>query len=370
MNTKKTNSYYRLLIGLFITVILIFTVGIVADGWQNTDSVIPEDENNGDGADDDSANADKNTETEKNEEASTPEEQTPTYIDPITGLETTEQLYGKRHMAFIFDSNSPLYGISSASLIIEMPVEEGRTRLLALINDYKGLGKIGSLASNRDYISRVIRYFSVTGIYSGKDGEIFDDNDAIDLSTLSGFTYTEYNSFIYTNGNLLEGASSSVGTQLSSATVTPPYRFGEYGSEKLIHAGIASRIILPFSDSESTELTYSESMEGYTLSKGGNLKTDLLTNEILSFDNCIVLFADSVTYETENGSSFTLMTENCGKGYYFTGGTYTAITYNNEDGCLKFMLDGEILAINRGTTYIGYLKSSSYNAFTDSLLNN
>jgi hypothetical protein len=81
-----------------------------------------------------------------------------------------------------------------------------------------------------------------------------------------------------------------------------------------------------------------------------------------------VLFADTVTYENESGAQITFNTVGHGKGFYFTGGTYSEITYAATDkGMHLYDSNGEILTVNRGKTYIGYMKSSALEGFKESL---
>lgn len=373
MNTKKTNGYSRLLVIFLVSVILIFAVGIVADGWQQSDPESPTDESNGESANNNSDKADENkdpsgVDTEEQE----PEVYIPKYIDPLTGIETTEILSTKRHSAFIFDSSSPLYGISSAAMLIEVPIENGETRLIAFINDHKDLGKIGSLSGARDYIAKVASYFCDAVVCFGKEYNDTQTNNlsVIDLSTLKGAHYTEYNTFSYTNGSLLLNAFHSVNYSDSYLnTKTLPYVFPDYTADKILFEKKASSVILPYSDITSTELIYSEIDGKYTFVKGGSIRPDLLNSEVCKYDNCIVLFSDTVTYETEDGNSMQLITTGSGKGYYFTEGTYVEITYYvNDGGDLSFNnKNGEKLTINRGKTYIGYLKSSVYKSFSESI---
>ncbi len=373
MNKQKANGYAKLLVFFLVAVILIFAVGLVADGWQKSDAESVSEENNDKTAEGDSEKVDDNKDPTQDttEEDKEPEVYVPIYFDRLSGLETTEILALKRHTAFIFDSSSPLYGISSAVMLIEIPVENGQTRLIAYINDYNTLGKIGSLTATRDYISAVGEYFGGSVLCFGKDSltSTGTNSHIFDLSNTTGFYYTEYNIFTYTNGNLLLGALAGGGTGSASPSFTLPYSHVEYGKESIRFSKSASSIILPYSELGASELKYSVQDKKYTYIKGGNVKNDLLNSNICKYDNCIVLFSDTVTYETESGTEMELKTGSSGKGYYFTEGTYTEITYSVDNNGVMSLLGstGEKLTVNRGKTYIGYLKSSSYKSFTESL---
>ncbi len=107
-------------------------------------------------------------EESKDEEPSTEEEVVPegpaTIIDRevvdgqkqsyLTGEWKDEAIVNRRSMAVMMPNNKkslPQYGISQASIIYEAPVEGRITRLMAIIEDYDDLDRIGPVRSSRDY---------------------------------------------------------------------------------------------------------------------------------------------------------------------------------------------------------------------------
>ena len=115
---------------------------------------------------------------------------------------------------------------------------------------------------------------------------------------------------------------------------------------------------------------YNDTNKKYTFLKNGSVKCDLLNSEVCYFDNCFVLFSDSVTYENESGTKFELQTQKGGKGFYFTEGSYAEISYlvDDKEGMRFFDSEGNQLMINRGKSYIGIIKSSMYETIKNSLL--
>jgi hypothetical protein len=287
MNIKKANGYVKLLVVFLVAIILIFAVGIVADGWQQNVTDTPSD-NNGESADSDSGKADENKdpENEAQKDETTSDTVIPKYFNYLTGTQTDEALYLKRHKAFIFDSASPLYGISYSDVLIELPIEDGNTRFVSFINDYRGLGKIGALTASRDYISRVAQFFGGIIVSMGEDSSINNNTqnaykEAIDLSEHKAHFYTEYNIFNYTNGSLFEGAVLSCGFQDNRKNdSTLPYVFADYESEKITLKNQVGSVKLQFSEKHSTELYFSSIENKYSLLKNGAVKTALLNSQI------------------------------------------------------------------------------------------
>jgi len=379
MNNRKTNGYGKLLVFFVVVIILLFSFGLVADGWQkdtdktmqniNDKVVLPSDKVDQNTKPDDEK--EDNTEKAPTENTDKPENTDPVYIDPLTGKITTKELYEKRPMAFIFDPSSPLYGASCADILVEFPTENGKSRFLNLISDERQLGKIGAISQGRDYISAVAKAFGSVLVSYGMDSSTASGNitvgcEELDLTKEGGYHYTEYTELVYTNGRLISsGLYNSNISSKRDPSLKSPFKFSD--TEISFEEKISSeRIVLSFSEGSTSELTYSELDKKFTLSKGGVAKYDMLNNEILCFDNVFILFCDSLTYETKDSTEIVLNTVGEGFGIYASCGSYTKIKWKlGDNGELSlFRSDGEELLINQGKSYIGYMKSSKISDLT------
>lgn len=362
MNTEKAGNYGRIIAFVLVATILIGIFGFAAEGWQSME------QNESDNGKIDSGNdeTDENNDGTENNPDVPEGPYIPDYVNLLTGLETTEELARLRPICFVMNTTSPLYGISGAELTVELPTEDGTTRLLSFTSNSRELGKIGSLAPTRGYISNIAKYFGAILVSAGSDDTVeYDRQDVssshFDLGAYSGYHYTEYTHFVYTNGALVNAgiANANIGTAVNTRQ-TLPYLFPDFGSERIFGTLSARNVILPFSSSSETELYYSDTDGKYTLSKGGVTKTDMLTDEAVTYDNVFVLFADTVTYENASGSEMVMNTATCGTGYYVTGGTAMNIRWEaGAGGAMVFYNEaGERLTVNRGNSYIGFIKSS------------
>ena len=80
--------------------------------------------------------------------------ETNSYINPLTGLKSTKDIAEKRPVAIMINNlkeSLPQEGISNADIVYEILEEGGITRLMCIYNDYKDIPKIGSIRSTRDY---------------------------------------------------------------------------------------------------------------------------------------------------------------------------------------------------------------------------
>ena len=361
MNNQKTNSYGKLLVFFLVAVILILSFGFVADGWQPNTS-----KNENSGNTDGSNGFFQNGEVDNNkfQDGNTT---IPEHVSPITGLETDELLSARAPLAISMSTSSALYGISAADMLIEFPIENGDTRFLLISSNYEELGKIGSISPTRAYISTISKAFGAILVSDGEDDRKSYPSAAasalrFDLSLIPGYHYTEYNQFAYTNGDLLYCGISNSGLLQAEITTALPYSFAAFGEETSGDIS-ATSVSLPYSQGKETELIYSQADGTYTVAKSGTALHDMLNDKTPKFKNAFILFADTTTYETQDGTHLVMNSLGSGAGYYVTLGTATPITWTVAENGQMNMYDasGKVLTVNRGTTYVGFFKSSYIN---------
>lgn len=89
----------------------------------------------------------------------------------LTG-QMVEERIGYRRPAAVMMSNDkearPQYGINRAGVVYEAPVEGGMNRYMALIEDYEGLERIGSVRSCRTYYTYFAREFDAVYVHFGQ----------------------------------------------------------------------------------------------------------------------------------------------------------------------------------------------------------
>lgn len=364
MNTKKNGNLAKLVAFFLIVIVLIAAIAFSASGWQGDDQTQPDSGKSDEDNNSSNGNTDENT--DGNQETPTlPEKpETPVYKHYITGLEISEEESLIKPICIVYDTNAPMYGTSSAFMCVELPTENGATRLLGFTADHTTLGKIGSIAPTRKYISNIAKYFGAVIASDGNDDSFgysgFEPSDGfIDFSLHNGFHYEEFERYAYTNADLISAyiKNKNIST-IRSDEVSVPYKFAE--SDFANGSLSAGTVMITFDKSSTTELTYNSASDKYTLKKNAVALTDRLNDKALSYDNVFVLFADSVTHETADATELILDTVSGGCGYYANGGKAQTITWAvSEDGSLVFFDEsGARLAIAPGTSYISFVKSS------------
>lgn len=366
MNILKTSSPIRLIAFFLVAIMLICTFGFAVDGWSFKEKSNDKTSGTASGNTQKPGNSQGDNSGEEKEPADTePEIYIPKYTSYITGLEVSEALSKRRPIAVVMNSDSAVYSIAASDLLAEFPVEDGSTRLMALISDFSSAGKIGAILPTRSYISNLACYFGAITLSYGIDDSVFYDScdfssSHFDLTQYSGYHYSEFSQYQYTNSDLLLAGLKNANLSTLRIEKELPYLFNEFGKGPINANTKAQSISIVYSDSSSTELLYSADTSKYTLYKNGECKKDLLRGESIDFTNCLVLFANSITYENFDGEQMVMNTVGQGVGYYFTSGTATSITWSADaDGNMTFFDEsGEKLTVNRGNTYISFVKSS------------
>ena len=358
MDSRKNGNLAKLVAFFLIVTVLVMAIAFSASGWQGDDSVKPDSGNAPTGGE-----ADENT--DGNDTQTNTEPTAPAYTHYISGLGIDESESLLAPLCILYDTEAPMYGISSAFLTVELPIEGGKTRLLAFTNKATNIGKIGALAPTRKYISNVALYFGGIPVFIGDDdsfpySSVFSDSTVIDLNTSAGYYYTEYGTYRYTNADLLSSyiKNNSISTVMSSAPQMP-YVFTD--SINTARGTIkANTALIQFDKGSTSELIYSASDAKYKLQKNSSALSDRHDDSELNYDNVFILFSDAATYETSDSTELILDTVSGGHGYYLNGGLAKRIVWSTtESGELQFKdEEGKTLEILPGSSYMAFAKSS------------
>lgn len=292
----------------------------------------------------------------------------------LTGLETTSDLADLRPVAISISNAAyslPQYGIGNADILVEVPLEDGSTRLALITTNYRKMTTIGSVASTRSYLMEICNAFHAVQCFNGSDGtvneEILANYDILDYDSqnLAGMYYYDDTRFdetdLMTNGILVDAGIRKAGYADRDATDYLPFVFVEDGATARAGKTGATRASIRYSDNLSVTFAYDSATRQYVRYEYGEQQIDAATNTSVAFDNLFILCASSVTYETEDNKSLNLVMKDGGSGYYMSNGTVTNFLWKYaEDGTLDFYdMDGNQLAVNRGTSYIGFVTAGA-----------
>lgn len=360
MKSIKGGNLLRLVAFFVIAAILTCTVSFAAGGWQSFLQNEPDSDDAANNVPDGDVDENIDGSIENGGEAVV----TPILKHYLTGIPISAAELGCAPISFIYSSDDPLYGISSAFLTVEIPTENGNTRYLSLFSSNTYLGKIGSISPTRGYINTISAALGAQLVYRGGDDSFSYSTSepiGIDITQNSGYSYTEYTDYHYTNSDLVTAMIKNCGvSQVLGNHIRAPFI---HSDSEIRGQQAAMNVVIPYSDSNTTQLAYSTADGKYTLYKGSNAIKDLLNDRTVSYDNVFVLFADAITYETADATETVFDTKGGGSGYYFTRGTAFNISWSvDKDGNLSFYNEmGGRLSVNVGTSYIAFERSSRKN---------
>ena len=362
MNTTKSNSPIRLIAFFLIGVILVGLFGFSVDGWDigggSIDSLPM-----GDEFIDDNAPISPHPDDKEDESTSTPEVYIPEFTSNLTGLECDEISASLKPLAFIYESTDSLFGAGTSEVFIEYPIENGQTIYIGVTRFWDGLNKIGYLGKAREGLDNISSFFSALLVSMGNEDSL---SNTLDISCYPESFYTEYKDKSFTKNDYLSKALSSAEITLySSLDVYTPFNFKDFTNEDSLFGESAEVLTLYYSDTNLTSLHYSNESKCYSVLKNSKVLTDHGNKKELEFSNCFILFADSVTYENESGSKMILNTMSSGLGYYASEGVIQSIRwFIGESGELILEhTNGDKLTVNRGKSYISFMKSSEISSF-------
>lgn len=324
---------------------------------------------------------------------STPAEPEPAPYEAalLTGLEKGDDYpEGIRPVAIMVNNMAntsyhnarPQAGLSDADVLVEIKVEGGITRFMAIYPNYETIPRVGPVRSARDQFFQLILPFHMMYVHVGESvvqGEYrvnydYDDfNLDADVWASLGHRDSEFqargvaseHTFV-TSGEEIADTLSKGGYDIS----IDPYQstifdFVRYDEEpRQLTGGEAKQIDIYHSSSYRTYFDWDEAAGQYLMSQYANStgtvtpSTDANNGEQLAFDNVFVLFTDIHTYPGHEGSDLQEVDYAYGGyGCYFNGGRVEMVRWQKgtADQVLRitdYEGYGENVKINPGKSYI------------------
>lgn len=298
------------------------------------------------------------------------------YVDPLTGLEGVKDVTSIRPIALFYDnvsSAAPQSGISKADVLIEVMVEGGISRLIAITNDYEtDTDVFGPIRSARPYMVEMSAAFGALMVGAGYSPQGYTSIVNNGLQYINGvhdryagswffrdpvraknFGY-EHSLMITAKGIKQMAKINSFETELES--IPANFSFAQPGMSVALNGGRSVHVTLAYSKYQQVQFIYSASTGTYYRYQfGDKAHLDAENGEHLNFKNLFVLFTQSKKIEGDTEGRLDIETVGSGTGYYITGGKYAEIKWvrDSETGEIRFTTSsGMPQTINRGTSFI------------------
>lgn len=332
----------------------------------------------------------------------------PVPVDPLTGLAgVPENRVGMKPFAFMVNNfyySWPQRGISTADIIVEMPLEGGVPRMVALYSDVADLAQIGSIRGSRIPMVEAVAHVDPLICEIGNAIGTANRELELGLDVIDGGQYLGYSNSgredgitcIYIDKERMENYATESckyflppeiyetekgGDRPSSVPDATFFHFGDTADNAWEQLAVVARFeFMPDGTRTDSELRYDGSSEKYLKSEYGKPQVDEADGKQLAFDNVFVLFAGFTPYENvyyDGGEpryadidipqlrlvDFT----HGGAGYYMRGGQMQSITWSKPDAKQGFVFtdaNGNELVVGTGTSYIAIADENAAETFT------
>ena len=289
------------------------------------------------------------------------------YAAPFSG-ERAEQEFTNRPVLVTINNHPkarPQSGLTSADIVYEMVAEGNITRLLALYQSELP-EKIGPVRSARDYfidISVGLDAFYVAHGYS-PDAQMMLTTGVVDhingmrydgtLFNRSNDRVAPHNSYI-TGDRILEGMEKE--DARTTLEKVPSLAFYE-SAEDVPLSALASIIDVRYGSSEDFHHMYSYDTltQQYNRTSGGTITIDHESLEEISLAN--VMFFEVVHQTIDKAGRQQLDLTSGGKGYLFQAGVMKEIEWQQLDGVLVPMENGQPAKLVPGKSWIHLVKTN------------
>lgn len=287
----------------------------------------------------------------------------------LTGQWIDKAAAAKRPIAVMIGNTSdalPQYGVSSADIIYEVPVEGSYTRMMALFQDPAGLDKIGSVRSCRNYFIYFAKEFDAIYAHYGQSiyaEPILAREDVHNLSGMDGTVESvmyyrdtnrkaPHNAFTSAEGILAGIATKGYRTEVSE-TYQGHYQFAADETPVQLANGEDALVVSPGYYVNKPWFLYNAQDGLYYRYEFKDKQMDAANEQQLAVKNIIVQYCDW-SYEDENGY-LDINTTSGGEGIYITNGKMQKVTWtkaNEESPARYFDEAGKEITMNQGKTWV------------------
>ena len=366
-----------------LCILLALTLCSCKNSTKQTDTKLPDSVSDGADSNDvknntsDGQNVKNDTDGDKKAED---QNKDPEFINPISGLECTKEIYENRPVAVMLNNIKqamPQVGISHADIIYEVLEEGGITRLMGVFKDYKDIAELGSIRSSRDYYIDLSDAHDAIYVHCG--GSTYakamlkerktEDIDGLYVNNFyrskSRAKTMAYEHTLMISGEGLTNAIADKGYRTTSDKAQPLKFSADYkkGETDAVNIKVPFSLALSQNPYALSTFAFDKDKNAYLKGQYDTTHIDGETGEQLCFDNVITL---ECKQNVIPGDAYYCLAVNFtgeGKGLYAADGKIREITWKKASRTEKYTLyesDGVTeLVLKPGKTYIGIVPTGT-----------
>lgn len=310
-------------------------------------------------------------------------------INPLTGEQLEKDISSMRPYCVMINNHPdarPCAGLSQASMVYEVVVEGGITRLMAVFNDIDGI-TVGSIRSCRPYYLSLAQSYDAIYVHAGGSEQGYSDIKSLGINNIDGVRgYRDGEASSYYRDSYRKSLGVGIehtlfadGAKLASFardnyTMTHASGFDTtYGLVFSPDAAsqcekTADSLRIHFSGWYSSVLKYDASKACYNLFMSDKEYIDDVTtgntSDDVSIDFTNIIILDVPTKSIDSYGRQEMEVTGSGAGFFCCGGKYIEIKWERADRSDNFhyyLTDGTPLALGIGKTYVAIADFSQYN---------
>lgn len=258
----------------------------------------------------------------------------------------------------------PQYGINSAGVLYEAPVEGSITRMMAIYEDYADLTQIGNVRSCRPYYAEFAAEFDAIYVHFGQSvhGEqllatgIVDNLSGLDGSLGDTFYRTNEHPAPHNAYTSAEGLASGIAKKgydtKYDASYEGHYTFAEDDKPNTLKNGTDCAVVKPYYFYNHPYFIYNADTKTYARFQFGDKQIDTVDGKQVEVSNIIFQNVNNSIYEGTQYLNITV--SGSGEGKFFTQGKMIDITWKKgNDGITHYYdADGNEIVLNQGKTWV------------------
>lgn len=309
------------------------------------------------------------------------EEPKPLSINPLTGESAEEGFAARRPFAIMLNNLKkalPQVGVSKADVIYEMVAEGGVTRMMAVFQDFDGVGDLACVRSARDYYVSLAYGHDAIFIHAGGSPMAYSclhDWNISNVDLVNGpYPSTSWrdperrknagleHSLFTSSENVLRDIPEDMPREHSAG-----YEVGwTFDTQPPADGQTANKLSVRFSSSKTGNFTYDAAQGRYLIeqyiSKENIPYVDGADGTAVTVSNVLVLFTDVSKVPGDDKGRMAIRTTGTGDGLLCRDGQLYEITWrrNSETECYSFLDNqGNAVPLAEGPSYINVVASDS-----------
>lgn len=297
-------------------------------------------------------------------------------LSPLTGVSISDRsALTRRPIAIMINNIKPALpqkGIAEASVIYEMPVEGGVTRLMAVYDDISAVPTVGSIRSARHDFVELAFGLDAIFVHFGWSDSAKATISELSVNNINGTQNTSYfykdevraqtrasEHCWYTTSELVQDGVAKLEYETTlKSEMDPIYSFSTDGKDVMEgdpSALEATDVLATFASGVTAGFTYDDATARYAKSQYGAPHIDESIGGGFSTDNVFLVYTNAGMMSDNYHREIRLEE---GKGYYLSKGKAVPVTFKKaaKDDILRvYSQNGSEQLVNPGNSYVCFL---------------